>query len=165
MLWTSIYACSTKWYLPSCIANWVLFVSSVTQMLHTHTQFFPLFNHPDIFEHYETASPVFWVIPIFLLLSSSRSVRRYFDFKVSLISAVHILLYGSHTRNQELPQTYLLLKTSLILLLCFSRTCLKDYVQSTVMQRLRHMPNPDFTSYMRHSSEFIKNVIDIVLQT
>jgi len=33
------------------------------------------------------------------------------------------------------------------------------------MQRLRHMPNPDFTSYMRHSSEFIKNVIDIVLQT
>lgn len=40
-----------------------------------------------------------------LLLSSSRSVPKYFEFKASLISAVHILLYGSHTRNQELTQT------------------------------------------------------------
>ena len=28
---------------------------------YTHTQFFSLFNHPDVFEHYETASAVLWV--------------------------------------------------------------------------------------------------------
>jgi hypothetical protein len=100
-----------------------------------------------------------------LLLSSSRSVRKYLEFKVALISAVHILLYGSHTRNQELTQTFLLLKTTHILRLCLLRTRLKYYGQSTVMRRLLHMPNPDFTSYMQHASEFVKNVIDIVLKT
>jgi len=42
---------------------------------------------------------------------------------------------------------------------------LKDYGQSTVMQRLLHMPNTDFTTYMQHASEFVKNVVDIVLKT
>jgi hypothetical protein len=33
------------------------------------------------------------------------------------------------------------------------------------MQRLLHMPDPNFTSYTQRASEFVKNVIDIVLKT
>jgi hypothetical protein len=89
--------------------------------------FSALFNHSDVFEHYETASSVLWATSIFCYCLPRRKVRKCFDVKVSVISAVHILTYGSHTRSQELPQTSV---KNFSPAFVFLRTCLKGCGQS-----------------------------------